>query len=196
MNTEPSARNTIIAFVMVVIVIIIGIVALLASRPEPVQITINPPQPTGTPEPTHTPSPITVYITGAVNEPQTTVSLPSGSRVQDAIDAAGGLSDAADLDRVNLAGIVRDGDQVHVPEIGDDTVVDVVPTASGGGIVHINTATADELATLPGIGPATAQAILEYRDTNGPFESMEDLDLVPGIGPATLERLEGLIVFD
>ncbi len=196
MNTEPSARNTIIAFVLVIIVIIIGVIALLASRPEPVQITINPPNPTATPEPTQTPSPIIVYITGAVNEPHTTASLPAGSRVQDAIDAAGGVTETADLDRVNLAGIVRDGDQVHVPEIGDDAVVNAAPTASGDQIVHINTATADELATLPGIGPTTALAIIDYRDENGPFESMEDLDLVPGIGPATLERFEGLVVFD
>jgi len=190
---EPSPRTTIIAFVIVALAILGGAILLLATRPEPVNITIHPPAPTATPEPTSTPSPITVYVTGAVVQPETTFTLPPGSRVQDAIEAAGGVTDGADMERVNLAQILRDGDQVHVPEIGVETAL---PTPGGGGIVHINSATLEELDTLPGIGPSLAQAIIDYRDANGPFADMAALDEVSGIGPGLLEDLEGLIAFD
>jgi competence protein ComEA len=165
------------------------------NQPVPVQITINPPVPTPTVGPTATHEPILVYVTGAVNNPQVTVSLPYGSRVQDAIDAAGGLAENADLERVNFAGILRDGDQVHVLSI-EELTEEVLPTASGGGIVFINSATLEELMALPNIGAATAQAIIDYRETNGRFENIEDLDNVEGIGPATLEELEPLISFE
>ncbi len=190
---EASPRTTILAFVIVTIAITGGAILLLATRPEPVRITINPPAPTATPAPTSTPAPITVYVTGAVGQPETLITLPPGSRAQDAIDAAGGVTDNADLERVNLAQILRDGDQVHVPEIGVEAVL---PTPGGGGIVHINSATLEELDTLPGIGPSLAQAIIDYRDANGPFADMAALDEVSGIGPGLLEDLEGLVAFD
>jgi len=190
---EASTRATIIAFVIVALAIVGGVVLLLATRPEPVRITINPPLPTATPEPAATPSPIEVYVTGAVGQPDSVITLPPGSRVQDAIDAAGGVTENADLERVNLAQVLRDGDQVHVPQIGVETSL---PTPSGGGIVHINSATVEELDSLPGIGPALAQAIIDYRNANGPFADMAALDEVSGIGPALLEQLQGLIAFD
>ena len=117
MNDQPEApaRNVIFAFIIIALAIVGGAALLLISRPQPVEITINPPIPTSTPEPTATPGPITIYITGAVQETQTTLTLPADSRVQDAIDAAGGILEGADLDRVNLAQILRDGDQIHVP---------------------------------------------------------------------------------
>jgi competence protein ComEA len=189
-----SSILTILAFVAVIVVIVVGAALLLSSRPEPVTIVINPPVPTATPLPTQTPAPILVYVTGEVAKPETTVSLPAGSRVQDALDAAGGVTANADLERVNLAGILRDGDQVHVPSISGAAAE--LPTPSGGSIVYINTATLEELDMLPGVGPALAQAIIEYREANGPFTSMEDLDQVSGIGPAMLEDLEGLISFE
>lgn len=192
---EPSPRATIIAFIIVTLAIIGGIVLLLLTRPEPVQITINPPLPTATPEPTPTPDPITVYVTGAVNQPESMVSLPAGSRVQDALDAAGGIVEGADLERVNLAQILRDGDQVHVPLIEESAVE--LPTPSGGtALVYINSATLEELMTLPGVGEALAQRILDFRQANGSFADMNALDAVEGIGPALLQDLEGLIVFD
>lgn len=190
---EPSPRATLILFVVVTLALIGGAALLLLTRPQPVQITINPPVPTSTPEPTATPAPITVYVTGAVNQPDTLITLPPGSRVQAALDAAGGMTDSADLERVNLAGILHDGDQVHVPEIG---VSEAIPTPSGGGIVHINTATAEDLMTLPGVGPATAERIIAYREANGPFADLAALDAVSGIGPAMLAQLEGLVAFD
>lgn len=190
---DPSPRATIIAFVIVAIAIVGSAILLLATRPQPVQITINPPRPTATGAPGATPGPITVYVTGAVAQPESLITLPPGSRVQEAIDAAGGTTGTADLERVNLAQVLHDGDQVHVPEIGAETAL---PTPNDAGIVHINSATVEELTTLPGIGPALAQAIIDYRDANGPFADMAALDEVSGIGPGLLEDLEGLIVFD
>jgi competence protein ComEA len=194
MSEQTSTRTVIIVFTLVVLSIAGGVVLLLSTRPQPVQITINPPIPTSTPEPTYTPEPILIYVTGAVANPQTTVSVPAGSRVQDVIDAAGGLTDNANLDLVNLAAIVRDGDQVHIPEIGQST--EALPTPSGGEVVFVNTATLEELMTLPGIGERTAQAIIDYRDANGPFISLEDLDEVSGIGPSTLEAIKDFVSFD
>lgn len=200
-DSSISPRIGLIAFAVLAIAIIVGSVIVLLARPEPVEIVVNPPEPTSTPAPTDTPSPITVYITGEVNEPQSTLTLPFGSRVQDVIDAAGGVTDDADLDRVNLAGIVRDGDQIDVPSLADsaedtDSAAEALPTPSGGEVIFINTATLAELQTLPGIGEATAQAIIDYRTENGNFTGIEDLDNVSGIGPATLETLEPLISFE
>jgi competence protein ComEA len=189
---ESSQRLTIAAFIIVAIAIVGGAV-LLSTRPQPVHITINPPMPTATPEPSGTPAPITVYVTGAVAQPEQTITLPPGSRVQDAIDAVGGMTEKANLEAVNLAGILRDGDQVHVPETGQEAVI---ATSSGGGIIHINTATLEELESLPGVGPALAQQIIDYRDANGAFANLEALDAVEGIGPAMLAELEPLIDFD
>lgn len=199
MDNQASPLITIVAFIIVAVLIVGGGAALLSTRPEPVQITINPPVPTATPLPTGTPEPILVYITGAVESPEQTLSLPYGSRVQDAIDAAGGFTDDADLERVNLADIARDGMQIHVPvnvSETDDTGDTALPTPSGGEVVYINSATAEDLETLPGIGPATAEAIISYRDENGPFADLDALDAVPGIGPSTLETLADLISFE
>jgi competence protein ComEA len=192
---DSSPRLTIAAFVIIALAIVGGAVLLLSTRPEPVKITINPPPATPTLAPSASPGPILVYVTGAVNKPETTVSLPAGSRVQDAIDAAGGTTDQANLESVNLAGIVRDGDQVHVPELAAETET-VLPTPMGGEIVHINTATLEEIDTLPDIGPALAQRILDYRDANGAFANLEALDGIEGIGPALLEKIAPLVAFD
>ncbi|MBI5669665.1 MAG: helix-hairpin-helix domain-containing protein [Chloroflexi bacterium] len=190
---EPSPRLTIVTFVIVALAIVAGAGLLLATRPPPVKITINPPLPTATPLPTDTPAPITVYVTGAVAKPESLLTLPRGSRVQDALDAAGGTLDSADLEQVNLAGLLRDGDQVHVPEQGQEIVL---PTPSGGGIVNVNAATAEELGTLPGVGPTLAERIIAYREANGAFANLEALDAVEGIGPALLEKIKDLVVFE
>lgn len=190
---EITPRGTIIAFAIVALAIIAGAVLILISQPQPVQITINPPIPTATPNPTETPAPILVYVTGAVANPLMTVSLPVGSRVQDALDAAGGLTEAADQTRVNPAQILRDGDQIHVPEVNEEVIV---ATPADDGTVYINSATLEELMTLPGVGPALAQRILDFREENGPFEDLDALDAVSGIGPALLEGISGQVAFD
>lgn len=194
MQSDSSSRFTLIVFLVVIAMLIVGSVLIFLSRPEPVQITINPPAPTATDLP---PAPILVYVTGAVQQSGITITLPHDSRVSDAIEAVGGVTENADLERVNLAGILRDGDQVHVPEVrGEETVIIELATPSGGVRVRINTATLEELQTLPGVGPAMAQRIIDYRDANGAFQSLEDLDAVQGIGPAMLRELQPLLIFD
>jgi len=188
----------IITVITLVAVALIGAITLINTRPAPVEIVINPPPPTATALPTNTPAPHVVYVTGAVMNPEITVSLPVGSRVADAIEQAGGFSDTANQTAVNLADIVRDGMQIHVPllDTESDTTIIATPAASGAGIVYINRATIDDLMTLPNIGQVSAERIIAYREANGNFTSLEDLDNVDGIGPSTLARLEPLISFE
>ena len=186
------------AFLLATVGLIGAVLAAAAivvlTRPAPVEIVIVPPPPTVTPAPSVTPAPITVYVTGAVAEPNQLIVLPAGSRVQDAIEAAGGLTSAAQLASVNLAGILRDGDQIHVAEQSESASIPT-PLPSTRALA-INRATAEELTALPGIGPALAAQIVAYREANGPFADLEALDAVPGIGARTLETLAPLIVFD
>ena len=191
-----SSRASLAAFLILVTLIALSGALLLLSRPDSVDITINPPPPTATPAPTATPMPIVVYITGEVAQRGTQHILPHGSRVSDAIAAAGGFTDLANRELVNLAGILRDGDQVHVPSVETSQPEAGLPTPSGGSLVNVNTATLEELVTLPNIGPVTAQNIIDFREQAGPFSELADLDDVSGIGPATLEKLEELIRFD
>jgi competence protein ComEA len=143
---------------------------------------------------TSTPGVNVIYVTGEVQNPESVVTLAAGSRVQDAIQAAGGTTDNADLERVNLTQILNDGDLVYVPPLIGDEIQ--TPTPNHAPLVHINSATLQELDTLPGVGPALAQAIIDYRTEHGPFTSLADLDNVDGVGPAKLEDWQTLIVFD
>jgi competence protein ComEA len=170
------------------------VVILILGRPRPVKVSVIPPTPTSPPLPTSTPSPLTVYVTGAVVHPNTTHTLPHNSRVESAIIAAGGALENADLSRVNLTDILRDGAQIHVPEL-EATESAPPPTPIGGAKVNVNTANAEQLDSLPGIGPALAQRIIDYRTQNGPFASLDDLDNVDGIGPALLDALRDLVLF-
>lgn len=130
-------------------------------------------------------TPIVVHVAGAVAAPGL-YELPAGARVADAVDAAGGATADAVLDRVNLARQARDGEQVVVPDAA--TVAANGAGAHGAtGRVNLNRASVDELRTLPGIGPVTAQRIVEHREEHGPFAEPADLLHVPGIGPRTLE---------
>ena len=148
---------------------------------------------------------VVVHVTGAVSRPGV-VTLPPGSRVTDAINAVGGASAEADTQQLNLARVLSDGEQIRVPRIGE-VLPDPAPQPGGAtapgartapgksgdggasGTVNINTASASELEKLPGIGPALAQRIVEYRDSHGPFASVDSLTDVPGIGKAKLEGL-------
>ncbi|MHB8070915.1 MAG: helix-hairpin-helix domain-containing protein [Candidatus Cryosericum sp.] len=139
---------------------------------------------------------INVYVTGAVTHPDV-YALPEGAIVKDALMMAGGSTEDADLIGVNLAARLQDGDQVTVPaKTAGGTDITVVPTSPASSTrtrVSINRATLAELDTLPGIGPAKAQAILDYRSQHGQFKRLEDLQNVKGIGPATFEDLKQLI---
>lgn len=194
MSEESSSRAAALGFLILALAVLGGIGLLLVTRPAPVQVTIYPPIPTNTPQPSPTPGPVLVYVTGAVKNPGAQHWLPHGSRVSDALEAAGGALEDADLERVNLAGVLRDGDQVHVPSQSGPQIA--VATPGGGGLVYVNTATLQELMTLPDIGERTASNIIAYRETNGPFANLEALDAVPGIGTATLAKIKDLVAFD
>lgn len=192
---------------------------LFTRRPaaEPIEI-IPPPtvtatataEPSPTPAPTATPRPLRVDVIGAVLQPGVQTLAP-GSIVDDAIRAAGGPAEDADLERVNKAVELQDGAQVYVPRKNDATAHPVLsaPTAAptaepvalavpqrnaaaipaaGAALVNINTATLDELDTLPGVGPKTAQLIVDGR----PYATVDDLLRVKGIGPATLAKIKPL----
>jgi len=142
---------------------------------------------------------VVVHVAGAVREPGV-VELASGTRVDEAIAAAGGPTGAADLDALNLAAPVIDGQQVYVPQEGEtapppqSTGASTSVPESGAAPVDINTADAAALDKLPGIGPALAQRIIDWRTENGPFASVEALTDVSGIGPATMQRLRDLVI--
>lgn len=166
-----------------------GLILLVSSPPRGKPVTLLP---------APTPAPIRVHITGAVRN-QGVYALSAGSRAQDAIDAAGGPLPEANDQGVNLAAVLADGERVAIP-------TKPAPPASAGtsgsvplaepappGLIDLNTATLQELDTLPGVGPATAQKIIAYREAHGPFPDIESIQDVPGIGPATYERLRDLI---
>jgi competence protein ComEA len=190
---EPSPRIALVVYLLLAALIVGSIVLLLTGRPAAVQIVINPPLPTATPAPSATPPPITVYITGAIATPDQLLALPAGSRVQDALTAAGGALPEADLERVNLASRLHDGDQVDVPDKSEQAAL---PTANTAGVVDVNSATAAELATLPGIGDSLAERIVAYREANGAFADLNALDAVEGIGPGLLADIQNLVRFD
>ena len=196
MSTVSSTRSLVLSFLVMAVIVAAGGAALLLARPDPVAIIIHPPAPTATPLPSPSPAPIHVYVTGAVAQPNQIHQLPPGSRVADALDAAGGLAAGADRTLINLAAAVRDGDQIHAPLASDQSANADLPTPSGRHRVYVNSATQPELETLPGIGPQTALRIIEYRELVGAFETLKDLDNVSGVGPATLERLADLVAFD
>ncbi|OQY29195.1 MAG: hypothetical protein B6243_11410 [Anaerolineaceae bacterium 4572_5.2] len=179
-----------------------GLIFLAGKPPRGAAIVLLPPP---------TPAPIIVYVTGAVAE-EGVYELDINSRVEDALQQAGGMTDEADEDAVNLAEILQDGAEVHVPPKREaPPVSELSPPGEGdsskggeesGGQqstspaivypININTASQSELESLPGVGPVTAQKIIDYREEN-PFMVIEDIQKVSGIGPATFEKI-GVIV--
>jgi competence protein ComEA len=137
---------------------------------------------------------VVVDVAGAVQRGGV-YRLPAGSRVTDAVRAAGGLGVTADADSVNLAAVLADGQRVYIPRVGEApppaTPVAVVTTPAGP--VNLNTAGVDQLDRLPGVGPSTAAAIVAHRQQYGPFGSVDDLAKVKGIGPAKVAALRGLV---
>lgn len=135
-----------------------------------------------------TPAALVVHVVGAVRRPGL-YRLREGSRIADAVARAGGATRRADVSLVNLAAPVADGAQVVVPLRAPSGAGGPAAPASPAGPLHLNTATLEQLDELPGIGPSTAQKILDFRDEHGAFTSVDELDAVPGIGPARLEQL-------
>ena len=132
---------------------------------------------------------VVVYVSGAVASPGV-LSLPATSRVIDAITAAGGALPEADLESINLARILVDGEQIRVGVVGEPPPVASAGTGTDAqACVRLATATETELQTLPGIGPALAQRIISYRSTHPRLTSVDELDDVPGIGPSLIEKI-------
>jgi len=168
-------------------------VSVAAALPRAVRVTT-----TTAPSP-----PLVVHVAGAVTRPGL-VTVPEGARVADAVAAAGGVRSDADTVRLNLAERLVDGSRLYVPSAGESEPPLVVTAAGGGsgggggpgapaGPLDLNTATAAQLETLPGVGPATATAIVTHRERNGRFVSVDGLGDVRGIGPSKLEALRPLV---
>ncbi|MGY4542075.1 competence protein ComEA [Arthrobacter sp. UYNi723] len=148
---------------------------------------------------------VIIHVAGAVAVPGV-VQLPAGSRVHQAVAAAGGGTPTADLNRLNLAAVLTDGQKLYVPQAGEEIPAgssgppggpgeetDGGGTASAGGKVNLNTAGVEELDALPKVGPVLAQRIVDWRKEHGPFKSIEELDAVDGVGPKMLETLLPLV---
>lgn len=169
-----APRAAVVAAAVVVIVAAVAWWTLRAGPPVPVPV-----------EPLSSSAPmaeLVVDVSGAVLTPGI-VRLPGGSRVVDAIAAAGGALPGAALDGLNLARLVRDGEQVLVPRQGE---------AASSALINLNTADASRLEDLPGVGPVLAARILADRERNGPFASVEDLRRVSGVGAAIVDALAGI----
>ena len=176
-----------IAFGVVIGFLGVGLLLLTTGKPRGEPIQLSPPP---------TSAPLIIHITGAVNKPGI-YTLPTGSRVGEAIDVAGGLAGDADASLINLAKLVEDGVQIWVPYQVEEIVIqdnleivsDEPTSIQSLNKININTATQTELESLSGIGPVIAKAIIQYRLENGPFEKIEEIQEVSGIGPVTFEKI-------
>ncbi len=187
------------------IAITLGITTL-TQRVQPAPIIISPPDPTPLPTSTAVPSALRIFVNGAVQREGVYEIAPDGL-VQEAIEAAGRFADEANTAVVNLAQPLYDGLQVYVPIIGEEVApvvisnpaskTNIVPIpANSNGLININTADLASLDELPGIGPSTAQKILDYREENGLFTAVEEIMNVSGIGDAKFEQVKELITVE
>jgi competence protein ComEA len=158
-----------------------------ASSRSPGDVSILPPATTST-----TSVDSWVDVTGAVAHPGV-YRLPSGARATDAVAVAGGPSSEGDLESINLAARVTDGQRIYVPRRGEAVPADPAATASDARI-DLNTATADQLDTLPGVGPATAKAIIDWRQQHGRFQTVDDLLHIRGLGRSRVDALRPKVV--
>jgi competence protein ComEA len=191
---DLSRRRLLIAAGCLALLLFVG--SKLLARPQPSAGLAPPVAP-----PTETaaaPTVVVIDVVGAVRRPGL-YRLQQGARIADAVARAGGATTKADLALINLAAPLADGEQVVVPKRGA-VAPSAAPSGVGGsagvpssGPVHLSTATLEQLDSLPGIGPVTAQKILDYRQKHGAFTSADELDAVPGIGPARLDQLKDLV---
>jgi len=222
-RADPGRAGVLALGVVGLIAVLVTVVSLVRDRPPAVvsaklppveMVSSAAPAPPGQQAP---PGPVVVSVVGLVHRPGL-VTLDQGARIADALEAAGGALDGADVVGLNMARRVADGEQIVVglgaapgqaPEMGSSVVSGgsaVAGTAAadepsapargspGAGPVDLNGATVEQLDTLPGIGPVTAAAIVAWRDTHGRFDSVEQLGDVDGIGPARLEKLRTLVM--
>ena len=185
-----SRRSALIgAAVLLVVLVLADRLLLGAGAAQPAQV-LPPPAALTTVE-----ARLVVDVVGAVRRPGL-YRLSQGTRVADALARAGGLTPKADRTLVNLAAPLADGEQVIVPARVSGAGAGVSAgsgSAAPAGPVHLNVATLEQLDALPGVGPVTAQKILDYRQKHGAFGSVDELDAIPGIGPARLDQLRDLV---
>ena len=180
-----------VAFAVALVLIGAGVLQWLGRPPQGEPVKLIPPP---------TPPPLVIHVAGEINQPGV-YDLPQGSRLRDAIAAAGGFGPNADPHQLNLAQLLVDGQRILVPAVLATPVI-VVETEAGRAEeievlpafpLDINTALQAELEALPEIGPKTAEKIIAYRQEHGPFQSIEEIQNVNGIGPATYEAIKDLI---
>ncbi len=211
----PTRRQILIYAVLAALVIAVGVRYVLPSRgsgePAGAKLELaasgSPSAPRGASPASSPAGEVVVYVCGAVRSPGL-VRLPTGARVADALKRAGGATSGAELAALNLAAKLADGQQIVVPRRGEAAAAGGAAQAGGpaaagsssaagpaaaGAPVNINTASLEELDSLTGIGPATAQKIIDYRTANGAFKTIDDIKQVPGIGPAKFEAIKANI---
>jgi competence protein ComEA len=221
-RADPGRAGAIALAVIAAIAVLVTIFTLMRDHPAPVVSAKLPPvdmvssarrSPSPSPSPSGKPDqPIVVSVVGLVHTPGL-VTLAPGARIADALKAAGGTTDGADTIELNMARQVADGEQIVVgiaPPKGQPSVLgssvtsgSAAPRApcqgsgpakpASGEVINLNTATVQQLDTLPGVGPVTAAAIVAWRDANGKFSSVDQLARIDGIGPARLEKLRPLV---
>jgi competence protein ComEA len=216
-RADPGRAGVVALGVIGALALLVTVVTLIRDSPPAVVSAKLPPVemvssavPTSGAAPPGPAEPVVVSVVGLVHTPGL-VTLAPGARISDALTAAGGALDGADVLGLNLARRVADGEQIVVgigaapgqpTEMGSSVVSEPEPRRTGGvtekpagapEVVDLNAATVEQLDTLPGIGPVTAAAIIAWRDANGPFASVDQLGDVDGIGPARLDKLRDLV---
>jgi competence protein ComEA len=193
LTSLPTKRIVLAVAALAAVALVGGYGVSMRSRPKATAIDLGTPKPSASAGAASADG-FYVHVAGAVNRPGL-YRLAPGSRVDDAIRIAGGPTADADLNALNLATKVKDGDKVLVPKRGE-----AAAGSDGGGAgpgqsqtVNLNTATADQLDALPGIGPALAQRIVAYREQHGGFRTVDELQKVPGIGPSKFAQLKDLV---
>jgi competence protein ComEA len=185
----PAQRRLLAAAVLLGVLLVLGAPRLLHRGASGTAI-----PPLRAPRPAHAvAAKLVVYVSGAVRRPGL-YRLATGTRIDDALALAGGATAKADLVAVNLAAPLADGEQIVVPLRGAAAGATGGAAPSSTAPVDLNSASLEQLDALPGIGPTTAQKILDFRRAHGAFHSLAELDAVPGIGPARLEQLKGLVI--
>ncbi len=190
------ARRLLAVALLALVALVVAWRHVAAAGPAATPLQVAPIVPAAARAPAAASSPLLVVdVAGAVRRPGL-VRLAKGARVADAVARAGGLTRRAERSGVNLAALVSDGEQVLVPERGAGAAAAGAAggTAGPSGPVSLSSASAEQLDTLPGIGPVTAQKIVAYRQQHGSFTSVAGLDAIPGIGPARIAELQGLVV--
>jgi competence protein ComEA len=187
-HLTPEQRRLLAIVVLLCVLLVLGVPRLLHRGASGAVV-----PPLRAPRPAHAvAAKLVVYVSGAVRRPGL-YRLAQGTRIADALALAGGAAAKADLVAVNLAAPLADGEQVVVPLRGSGGATGGA-ASSPTGPLDLNSASLEQLDALPGIGPTTAQKILDYRQEHGAFHSLAELDAVPGIGQGRLEQLKGLVI--